>query len=78
MRNEETHEFEGKIRWSNDKTKLIEATVPLYDNHYMYWLPVKCTIDHNESDGEGNFMFKVTDWWYRKVQLGDFQADDNR
>jgi len=42
----------------------------------MYWLPKKCTVDMNESDGDGNYMFKVTDWWHRKVMLGDFQADD--
>lgn len=76
MRDEQTHEFEAKIRWTGANQWMIETTLPLYGECYKYWLPKKCTVDHNESDSEGNWMFKVTDWWHRKVMLGDFQVED--
>jgi hypothetical protein len=61
---------------TGDKSRLIETTLPIYENHRLYFLPKKCTIDHNESDGDGNFMFVVNSWWYNKVLHGNFQADD--
>ena len=76
MRDEITHDVEAKILWTGDKSRLIETTIPLYDNHYKYFLPKKCTLGVTESDGDGNFMFVVTDWWHRKVALGDFQAEE--
>jgi hypothetical protein len=76
MREEITHEFEGKVRWTGEKQRMVETTLPIYGECYKYWLPKKCTVDMNESDAEGNFMFVVTDWWMRKAQLGDFQVED--
>ena len=52
MRDEITHDVEAKILWTGDKSRLIETTIPLYDNHYKYFLPKKCTLGVTESDGD--------------------------
>lgn len=71
-RDEDTHSFEAKKEFATEKSWLIEMTIP-EDGWSRYWLPKKCTIDHNESDGDGNFIFIVNDWWWNKK--GDFRAD---
>lgn len=68
---EETHEFEGKVLFTSSKSRLVEDTF----TGVKYWIPKKCTYDMNESDDQGNFMFVVNDWWYRKRD--DFIAKDN-
>lgn len=74
MRSEETHSFEGKILWQNERQWLVETTIPLANGHYKYWVPKKCCLTNCES-GDGNFMFIMNDWWYRKMINGDFRAD---
>ena len=77
--NEITHEFEAKILWQSEKSRLIETTVPI-NGHFKFFLPKSknVTIDYNESDADGNFMFLVSDWWMRKAQNGEFVADDDK
>jgi len=77
MRQEITHEFEAKIIWQSEKSWLIETTLPLC-GHHKFFLPKsqKVTLDHNESDGEGNWMFKVSDWWMNQVMREEFWADE--
>lgn len=67
---EPTHEFEGRIHFTTGKSRLVEVTF----TGEKYWVPKKCTIDFNESDGDGNFIFVVNDWWWRKKN--DFRAED--
>lgn len=70
---DDTHEMEGKILWQSEKSRLIEFTLAI-DGHYKYFVPKKCTIDLNESDGEGNWMFLINDWWWKK--RSEFKAND--
>jgi murein endopeptidase len=76
-RDEITHEFEAKILWQSEKVRLIETTLPLC-GHHKFFLPKSknVTIDCNESDGDGNWMFKVSDWWMHKVMNEEFWADE--
>ena len=75
-RDEETHEFEARILWKGEKSWLVETTIPLIDGHHKFFIPKNSIYDHNESDGDGHFMFLVGDWWWQKMQRGDFQADE--
>ena len=74
---EDTHKFEAKILWQSDKSRLIEMTIPV-DGHYKFFLPKseRVTLDMEESNGDGNWMFEVSDWWWRKMMAGEFRADD--
>ena len=76
-RDELTHEFEAKILWQSSKSRLIETTIPI-EGRYKFFLPksANVTIDCTESDADGNFWFKVSDWWMEKVRSGEFIADD--
>lgn len=71
-RDEEQHSFEAKILFTTEKSRLVEMTIP--ENGWSrYFVPKKCTLDFNESDGDGNFIFLVNDWWWNKKD--DFRAD---
>lgn len=70
MASEKTWEIEGKVLYTSAKSRLVEESF----TGTKYWIPKKCTLDFNESDGDGNFIFVVNDWWYRK--RGDFIAQD--
>lgn len=59
---EETHEFEAKVEFTSAKSRLVELTL----TGERYWVPKKCTYDFNPSDENGNFMFVVNDWWWRR------------
>ena len=72
-REEITHSFEAKILWQSEKSRLVEMTIP-EDGHYKFFVPKKCTLDLNESDGDGNWIFIVNDWWWNKRH--DFEADE--
>jgi hypothetical protein len=71
-----THELEGKIKWQSDKSRLIEFTLPVEGGHHLYFLPKsdKVTISMEPTDTEGNFMFQVSDWWFKKAE--EFRADE--
>jgi hypothetical protein len=73
----ETHTFEAKVLWKGEKSRLIEMTIPI-EGHYKFFLPTseKVTLNCYESNGDGNWMFEVSDWWWQKIHLKDFQADD--
>jgi hypothetical protein len=77
VRDEITHEFEAKILWQGEKSWLIETTLPLY-GHHKFFLPKSknVTLDHNESDGDGNFMWKVSDWWMNQLSTEKFWANE--
>lgn len=75
-RDENYTEFEGKIKWTGDKSRLIEFTLPIEDGHHLYFVPKKCTIDYNETDGTGNFLFLISDWWVKRAH--DFRADEGK
>lgn len=71
-RNDNGHEIEGKILHVTAKSRLIEETL----TGTKYFIPKKCTIDFNESDGQGNFLFVVNTWWWNK--RGEFVAADEK
>lgn len=70
----ETHEIEGKIQHRTAKSYIIETTLP-YGGYYRFFLPKKCCLDYNPTDGDGNMMFLVNNWWYNKINAGEFHAD---
>lgn len=72
--NEPTHEFEGKIEFVSSKSRLVEDTF----TGKRYWLPKKCTVDFNPCDAEGNLLFVVTGWWWKKAQAGDFDVEERK
>lgn len=70
FRDEITHELEGKVLFVTAKSRLIE------DNFTgkKYFIPKKCTIDFNDADDNGNVLFVVSDWWWKKRD--EFEAAD--
>jgi len=75
-REEVTYELEGKVKWQSEKSRLVEFTLPVEGGHHLYFLPKspRVTIDMNETDDQGNFMFRVSEWWYKKAE--EFRADE--
>ena len=69
-------EMEGRLRWKGDRSSLIEFTLPVEDGHRTYFVPNKCINDRNETDGTGNFMFEISDWWFERAH--EFRADETR
>lgn len=67
---EETHEFEGKVEFVTAKSRLVEDSF----TGVRYWVPKSQTYDMNASDDNGNYMFVVSDWWWKKK--GDFVVQD--
>jgi len=58
---EETHEFEGTIEFTTEKSRLVETTFG-----ERYWVPKSQTYDFNATDEHGNYMFVVSHWWWNK------------
>lgn len=69
---EPTHEIEGKVEYVSAKAFLVE------DNFtgVKYWIPKSQVVDRNDSDDNGNILFVVKDWWWKKRH--DFEASDDR
>ena len=76
---EPDHKIEAKIKWQSERSYLIETTIPIGGWH-MFWLSKKrtCAVeDPVESNGDGNWMFTVSDWWFRNAESGEkFRADE--
>lgn len=58
-RNEDTHVFEAKINHTTAKAHLIEMTLG-----GEYWCPKSQIRSMEPSDGDGNYLFEVSDWWW--------------
>ena len=69
-RDEETHEIEGRIELTTAKSRLVHDNM----SGNKYFIPKSCTLDFNQSDADGNFLFVVSDWWWKKRH--DFEATD--
>ena len=75
---ESTHEFEARILWESDKSYLIEMTIPV-EGHYKFFVPKSQVINVEDNmAGDRNWMFEVKDWWWKKIHLKDFWADEDR
>lgn len=60
----------GKILVTTAKSRLVEECL----TDTKYWIPKTCTFDFNQCDEDGNFLFEVNDWWWRKKD--DFIAGE--
>lgn len=58
-----TEEFEAKIEVTTAKAYLVEMTLG-----GRYWCPKSQIVEMGEPDGDGNRVFEVTDWWWKKKE----------
>lgn len=69
------HEIECTIAHRAPKSWIIEMS----DGSGRYILPFKCVEGETDAiidgpDEHGNYVFRVNDWWYNKIQDGEFSA----
>lgn len=62
---DETYEFEGKVEFVSAKARLVVPTM----GPAQVWVPKSQTVSMGEPDGDGNRIFVVTEWWWKKSGL---------
>lgn len=59
QRSKETYNFEATIQHTTAKAYLIEFTLG-----GVYWVPKSQVTSMEPSDGDGNYLFIVSEWWW--------------
>jgi hypothetical protein len=59
---EDTYDFEGKVEFTTAKAYLVIPTM----GPAQVWVPKSQVVNMTDPDGDGNRVFTVTEWWWKK------------
>ena len=65
-----TVELEARVEVTTAKAYLIE---PVMGAKREVWLPKSQVVSMGEADPDGNRTFVVTEWWYNKAELKEWE-----
>lgn len=63
-----TVELEARIEVTTAKAYLIE---PVMGAKREVWLPKSQVVSVGDANEDGNRLFVVTEWWYKKAELAE-------
>jgi hypothetical protein len=61
---DETYEFEGRVEVTTAKAYLVFPTM----GPAKVWVPKSQVVRMDDPDENGNRMFVVTEWWWKKQE----------